>query len=76
MMQGRMSNGSELVCDVVPALDETADAPLFDAFGKQQIRSLRDAMLDFAQSVDRSADRRSRFGHRHLWRCVPRLKCN
>jgi predicted nucleic acid-binding Zn-ribbon protein len=52
IMQGRMSNGIELLRDVVPMLDKTVDAPLFDDFDKQQIRSLRDSMLDFAQSAD------------------------
>ncbi len=52
MMRGRMSNGIELLRDVVPALDKTAEAPLFDNFDKQQVRSLRDTMLDFAQSID------------------------
>jgi predicted nuclease with TOPRIM domain len=52
IMQGRMSNGIDLLRDVVPALDKDIEAPLFDDFDKQQIRSLRVAMLDFAQSVD------------------------
>jgi uncharacterized phage infection (PIP) family protein YhgE len=52
IMQGRMSNGIELLRDVVPALDKDVEAPMFDDFDKQQIRSLRVAMLDFAQSVD------------------------
>ena len=51
-MQGRMSNGIELLRDVVPALDKDVEAPMFDDFDKQQIRSLRVAMLEFAQSVD------------------------
>jgi len=45
-------DGIELLRDVVPMLDKTVDAPLFDDFDKQQIRSLRDTMLDFAQSAD------------------------
>jgi hypothetical protein len=52
IMQGRMSNGIELLRDVVPALDKTSDAPLFDDFDKRQMRSLRDTMLDFSQSID------------------------
>jgi hypothetical protein len=52
IMNGRMSNGLDLLRDVVPALDKTVEAPLFDDFDKQQIRSLRDTMVDFAQSVD------------------------
>jgi hypothetical protein len=52
IMQGRMSNGIDLLRDVVPALEKDVEAPLFDDFDKQQIRSLRVAMLDFAQSVD------------------------
>ena len=52
IMRGRLSNGIELLRDVVPALDKAVEAPLFDDFDKQQIRSLRVAMLDFAQSVD------------------------
>ena len=31
--------------------DKAAEVPVFDDFHKQQIRSLRDAMLDFAQSI-------------------------
>jgi predicted nucleic acid-binding Zn-ribbon protein len=52
IMKGRLSNGIELLRDVVPALDKAVEAPLFDDFDKQQIRSLRNTMLDFAQSVD------------------------
>jgi predicted nucleic acid-binding Zn-ribbon protein len=52
IMQGRMSNGIDLLRDVVPALDKEVEAPMFDDFDKQQIRSLRVAMVDFAQSVD------------------------
>jgi DNA repair exonuclease SbcCD ATPase subunit len=52
IMQGRMSNGIELLRDVVPALDKTSDAPVFEDFDKRQMRSLRDTMLDFSQSID------------------------
>ena len=52
MMQGRMSNGIDLLRDVVPALDQTVDAPVFDDFDKQQVRSLRETMLAFAQTID------------------------
>jgi hypothetical protein len=52
IMQGRLSNGIEMLRDVVPSLDRTADAPVFDDIDKRQIRSLRDTMIDFSQSID------------------------
>lgn len=48
----RFAEGVDLLRELLPALDKTADAQAFDAADRRDIRTLRDSMLAFSRSVD------------------------
>jgi len=52
ILQGRVSGDIRRLRTVVQRLDRPTPALLFDDFNQKRIQSLRNTMLDFAQSVD------------------------
>lgn len=52
ILQGRVSGDIRRLRNAVQVLNRPAPAVLFDDFNQKRIQSLRNTMLDFAQSVD------------------------
>jgi hypothetical protein len=47
-----VTNRLGLLRDLLPTLDQSSNAPVFDAYDRAEIRTLRATLLDFARSVD------------------------
>jgi hypothetical protein len=52
VIRQRLAGDIEMLRTLLPALDKTGPAPAFDDYEKEDIRSLRDTMVDFSRSID------------------------
>ncbi|WP_291298890.1 hypothetical protein [Elioraea sp.] len=52
LLSHRVGDRLDLLNDLLPTLDRTKKRPVFDRADRNEIKSLRDTLLDFARSVD------------------------
>jgi hypothetical protein len=48
----RVGSRVAVLKDLLPLLDQTSNRPVFDAYDREEIRSLRTTMLDFSRTLD------------------------